>query len=161
MQSDFARGQRIVAIIVATILLINVVNIWFTQTWLLRWYLDWMAAIPSSWSLQLTRLLQLWFTVNYDLVLADRIPNFALILLLCGMLYLGFNWLRWLWAIHWIMRGALGAFSGITVYNVHPSNFLIGVGLLISMLYLICGITMLYSPSVRYYMHSMRRLTTR
>ena len=75
----------------------------------------------------------------------------------CLLLFIGFDWLRWLWALHWISRGLLGIVVCVFFANgIGYFQIIFALGLLTSLVYIGCGSFMLLSPSVAVYMHSLR-----
>lgn len=158
MRREFARGKSIVTAVIATILLLNGVGIWFAQTLLLHWYVDLVESVGEPRAMESARMLQTWFVMNQETFMANQVLNFGVVIFLCIMLFIGYNWLRWIWAIHWVLRGVLGTvacfFALLYIKQFSP---LIGIGAVVSILYLICGISMLCSHSVYVYMQSLRR----
>ncbi|MCB0062707.1 MAG: hypothetical protein KDE19_11350 [Caldilineaceae bacterium] len=158
LSREFVRGKTIVTTVVTTILLMNGIGIWFAKTWLLKWYAEVVMTIRDPQALTAAKALQTWFVMNQETFLANQLLNFAIIIFLCIMLFIGFNWLRWVWAIHWVTRGVLGSFACIiATFYIGLFHPLVAVGLLVSLIYLVCGLSMICSSSVHLYMKSMRR----
>lgn len=162
MPQEFVKGKIIVTVIIGIVLLINGIGLWFTKTWMLHWYVDLLETLTDPAARDAARALETWFVMNQSRFVANQGMNFGIVILLSLMLYLGFNWLRWLWAIHWLARGIVGLFATVVaLLYIEQFHRLLVVGLLVSLLYVICGLTMIISPSVRCYMHALRKPVSR
>ena len=162
MQNEFTRGKIIVTSIVAITLFINGTGIWFARTWLLKWYAELAQSLTDPAARESIQILQTWFVMNQKSFLTNQGLNYGVVIFMCLLLYLGYNWLRWLWAIHWLARGIAGTFVSIVAFvYIEQFNRLLGLGLLISLIYVVCGLLMICAPSVRIYMNAMRRPASR
>lgn len=161
MSEKFQRGKTIVTLIVGINLLLNGASIWFTRTMILRWVGELAQSLPDPTVQTSAHALQVWFVMNQRNFTANQGINFAIVTLLCLLLYLGYNWLRWLWGIHWLTIGIVGSLLTIAgLVQLAAFNRLLALGLTVSVIYLICGVLILFAPSVRAYMRVMRRPTT-
>jgi hypothetical protein len=157
MQSEFTRGKIIVTTIITIVLFTNGIGIWFTQSWLLRWYGELAQTLTDPVARGSAQTVQTWFVMNQKSFLANQGLNYGVVILLCLMLYLGYGWLRWLWGIHWLVRGLVGTFASVTaLLYIEQFSHLLALGLLTSLIYIVCGMTMLFSPAVQAYMNAMR-----
>ncbi len=157
MQNEFTRGKIIVTTIITTVLITNGIGIWFTQSWLLRWYGELAQTLTDPAARDSARTLQSWFIMNQESFSTHQGLNYSIVIFLCLLLYLGYSWLRWLWAFHWLMRGTVGAFTSVVAFiDIAQFNPLLALGLLTSLIYVVCGMTMLFSPNVQAYMNAMR-----
>ncbi|MEZ4620301.1 MAG: hypothetical protein R2867_32995 [Caldilineaceae bacterium] len=132
---------------------------WFLQNWLIKWYAELAPTLsdPAARS-NASRSLQTWFIMHQYGILANKGVSFGIVLVLCMVLYAGYNWVRWLWAAHWLARGIVGLFVTFVAYSyINVFNRLLSTTLLISVAYVACGLIMVFSPSVRVYMDTMRR----
>jgi hypothetical protein len=115
-------------------------------------------SLPDPAARESAHALQVWFVMNQRNFTTNQGINFALVTLLCLLLYLGYNWLRWLWGAHWLATGLVGGLlTSAGLFQLATFNRLLALGLTVSIIYLICGALMLFSPSVRAYMAGMRR----
>lgn len=157
MHREFEQGKRMVASVIAIIVVMNGVGIWLVQTWLHTWHGQLIGGLHDPTALQAARALRNWFITNQESFLPNYAANYAVVITFCLLLYIGFAWLRWLWAIHWIVRGAIGLVACTFFAQWIGPHLLFGLGVIASLLYLGCGSVMLFSPSINTYMHNLRR----
>ncbi len=162
MYQEFEQGKRIVTGVIGVILLINGLGLWLSRTWLLTWHGRLIESINEPAAIEAAKTLRNWFIANQETFFTNRAANYAVVICFCLLLFIGIDWLRRLWAAHWLLRGLLGLvacfFFGEWISYFH---IIFGLGLVTSLIYIACGSLMLLSPSVALYMHSLRRPYTK
>jgi hypothetical protein len=159
MRRRFQRGQRIVAIIIVIMLLMNGVSLWLSQTVLLSWYHDALTAVGRVDSIQAAKSLEEFVLLNQRNLANGQAASYAFLIFCCIILYLGYGWIRWLWGISWLIKGVSGLVAASLFnlqFDVSPNLFY--YGLITSLLYTLCALCILFSPSVHAYMQAMRQL---
>ena len=157
MRREFEQGKRIVTVVISIILLINGLGLWLSRTLLLTWYGELHASLEDPAAIQAARTLRDWFIANQQSFLSNQAANYAVVILFCLLLFIGFDWLRMLWAAHWLLRGLLGIVASLFFfYWLGHFHIIFILGLVTALLYISCGVLMLLSPSVKIYMYSLR-----
>ena len=157
MSNEFSRGKIIITATVGVVILLNSMGIWFNQNRLLKWYAELAQTLTDQIARDALRELQTWFLVNQGGIFSNQWLNYSVIIFLCLMLYLGYDWSRWFWAIYWLAGSIVGAFvSTVTWAYLGHFDRLLAISYTVSAIYLICGITIVASRSVRTYMRTMR-----
>ena len=162
MRRQFQRGQWLVATIIVIMLLMNGVSLWLSQTLLLSWYHDALSAVGQADSIRAAKAVEEFIQQNQRSLATTQAASYAFLIFCCIILYLGYSWIRWLWGISWLIKGASGLFAVSQLnfqFELSPNLFLFGA--ITSLLYTLCALCILFSPSVHTYMQSMRQLPGR
>lgn len=157
MQSQFYQGQKLMGIIIGIHLVVTGISIVLFQEFFLPHLPDLLLSFPEFAPLAHDPQFQDAMAANRDAMITQQAVGFAFNLFWCVMLYLGFNWVRWLWGLGWLFNSIASICSTFFLYttNLIPPIFLLSL-LIFSLLYLWCGSTLLFSPNVRVYMQTMR-----
>jgi len=157
MSNEFSRGKIFITATIGAIIMINGIGIWFNNNRLLKWSAELAQTVPDRTTRDALAMLQSWFIINQEGVFANQWLNYSAIIFLCLLLYVGYNWSRWIWAIYWLTSGAIGIFfSTYMLTYLGYLDRLIAVGYSISIIYVLCGTVMVMSRSVHTYIFAMR-----
>jgi hypothetical protein len=143
--------------IIVIMLLMNGASLWLSHTVLLSWYQDALSAVGRVSSIQAAKTLDEFVQLNQHNLGATQAASYAFLIFCCIILYLGYSWIRWLWGISWLVKGVSGLIAAGLFhlqFGLSPNLFLFG--LITSLLYTLCALCILFSPSVHMYMQAMR-----
>ena len=157
MRRRFVRGQRLIAMIIVIMLLMNGISLWLSHTVVLSWYHDALSAIGQTDSLPAVKTLEAFVQLNQRNLATTQAASYAFLIFCCIILYMGYSWIRWLWGISWLFKGMSGMLAAVLFMQqsgLKPNLLLFG--LITSMIYTFCALCILFSPSIHTYMRAMQ-----
>ncbi len=158
MNKQLQRGQQLLALVIALVLVMDGLTFWLSRSVLLSWYHDAIAQVPVADVRAVQSLLGYFVTLDQRNFLSEQGLTYALLILGLVILYLGYGWIRWLWCMVWLAKGGSGlmvAYLLTQAFDLWPN--LLVYGLATSILYLCCALAILCLPSINYSMRTMRR----
>jgi hypothetical protein len=162
MHQQFVRGQKLLSIVIGFHLLVGILTIASYQSFILPGTLELLYRVTEKINdvqpVELARLKAVIQNAAYQqAVLAQQGQTLAFHIFWCSMLYLGFNWVRVLLGLSWLLASSSFVAFGVLYYFFQFVSPLILVILLASVLYTILGGLLLFSPAINTYMRTMRR----
>lgn len=162
MNQQFVRGQRLLGIMIGIHLLLGILAIATYQHYILPGMLELayqgLNRFEEVDTVILDQAIAMVETNTYQqAVLAEQGQGFAFHIFWCIMLYLGFNWVRILLGLSWLVSsiGIIPLVILLVVFQFyHPFVILL---LASSFVYGIGGVLLLFSPGVNTYMRMMRK----
>ncbi|MCE7987320.1 MAG: hypothetical protein DYG89_39640 [Caldilinea sp. CFX5] len=158
MNTQFQRGQQLLTMVIALVLLMEGVSFWLARSLLLTWYHDALAQVHLPDGQQVQRLLGYFVAIDQRHFLTDQGLIYALLILGLIILYLGYSWVRLLWCVVWFTKGVSGllvAYLLTKAFDLWPN--LLVYGLVTSTLYICCALSVLCLPSINLFLRTMRR----
>lgn len=158
MNQQFRHGKQLLTGVIAIILLIDGLNFWLSRSLLLSWYHDAIGVVQLPDVRAAQRMLAHFVDLDQRNFFYDHGLTYALLILGLVVLYLGYDWIRWLWGAVWLMKGI----NGLVVAYLLTEQFdlwanLVVYGLTTSALYVGCALCLLCLPSIKIYLQMMRR----
>lgn len=157
MNQQFRHGKQLLTGVIAIVLLIDGLNFWLSRSLLLSWYHDAIRLVHLPDVRAAQRLLAHFVDLDQRNFLSEHGSTYALLILGLVVLYLGYDWIRWLWGAVWLMKGV----GGLLVVYLLTEEFdlwanLVVYGAVTSLLYISCALCILCLPSINIYLQTMR-----